>query len=403
MTKYRTLKSIFHEQGREAADQEAARRREAWFETDFRLGDKTLFYAVNRQLLLLQEQVFSNERIIESLAAEIPSAGQRSYLYELIAQEISATNELEGIRSTRQQIQEALSASPAEKKEFREIARLYLEFSRGKVETPLNPQEIRQTYDKLFGSEISAEDALDGELFRAGPVYILDGSGQQIHAGSASEAEIFSQLQAMQDHLEEDQVSFLFSRLAAHFMFEAVHPFYDGNGRFGRFLLSAQLGQALSVYTVLTLSHVINQQKRAYYKAFTALEDPLNQGEATLFVQVMLGFIRDAQLELISDFYAKKQLMNGLSNRIKTLHEKKKELSSGAIDALYVLGQVHLFGGGAGLEWETLRQLMEKSRNTVRAYIEELEKQELIGRTSSRPLRVRLSPAGRELLLLEDS
>lgn len=262
MKKYRTLKSIFHEQGREAADQEAARRREAWFETDFRLGDKTLFYAVNRQLLLLQEQVFSNERIIESLAAEIPFAGQRSYLYELIMQEISATNELEGIRSTRQQIQEALSASPAEKKEFKEIARLYLEFSRGGVETPLNPQEIRQTYDKLFGSEISAEDALDGELFRVGPVYILDGSGQQIHAGSSSEAEIFSQLQAMQDHLEEDQVSFLFSRLAAHFMFEAVHPFYDGNGRFGRFLLSAQLGQALSVYTVLTLSHVINQQKK---------------------------------------------------------------------------------------------------------------------------------------------
>ena len=168
-------------------------------------------------------------------------------------------------------------------------------------------------------------------------------------------------------------------------------------------MLSAQLYDVLSVYTVLTLSAVIYQKKATYYKAFSEVEDLLNRGDATQFAQVMLEFIRDAQLELISDFYAKKQLMSSLSNRIKTLHEKKKELSSGAIDALYVLGQVHLFGGGAGLEWEALRQVMEKSRNTVRAYIEELEKQEIIGRTSSRPLRVRLSSAGRELLLLEDS
>lgn len=397
MKKYRTLKSIFHEQGREAADQEAARRREAWFETDFRLGDKTLFYAGNRQLLLLQEQVFSNERIIESLAAEIPSAAQRSYLYELIMQEISATNELEGIRSTRQQIQEALSASPAEKKEFKEIARLYLEFSRGGVEAPLNQQEIRQTYDKLFGSEISAQDALDGKLFRDKPVYILDGSGQQIHAGAASEEEIFSQLQAMQDHLEEDQVSFLFSRLAAHFMFEAVHPFYDGNGRFGRFLLSAQLGQALSVYTVLTLSHVINQRKKAYYKAFTAVEDPLNQGEATLFVQVMLGFVRDAQQQLIKDFAQKKQQLDFLVERLEELGGQG-QLADSLAGTLFVLGQVALFNPGFGISWDELAEAVGKSKRKTREYLAGLEEEGLVERISSKPLRVRLSQAGQALL-----
>ncbi len=263
-------------------------------------------------------------------------------------------------------------------------------------------QEIRQTYDKLFGSEISAEDALDGELFRAGPVYILDGSGQQIHAGSASEAEIFSQLQAMQDHLEEDQVSFLFSRLAAHFMFEAVHPFYDGNGRFGRFLLSAQLGQALSVYTVLTLSHVINQQKGAYYKAFTALEDPLNQGEATLFVQVMLGFIRDAQQQLIKDFAQKKQRLDLLVGQLEELGGQG-QLADSLVGTLFVLGQVALFSPGFGISWDELAEAVGKSKRKTREYLAALEEEELVERISSKPLRVRLSQAGRELLLLEDS
>lgn len=398
MKKYKSLEKVFHQFDAATADEEGQRRRSNGFETSFQVGDYSLFYTSTPQLLVLQEQVLLNEQTIGQLALDIPVAAQRSYLYELIIREITSTNELEGIRSTRQEIQEALEAEPSENKSFREIARLYLELSEGKVDAPRTLQEIRQTYDKLFGSEISAEDALDGKLFRDKPVYILDGSGQQIHAGSSSEAEIFSQLQAMQDHLEEDQVPFLLSRLAGHFMFEAVHPFYDGNGRFGRFMLSAQLYEVLSAYTVLTLSAVIYQKKAAYYKAFSEVEDPLNKGDATQFAQVMLEFIRDAQLELISDFYAKKQLMSSLSNRVKTLHEKKKELSSGAIDALFVLGQIHLFGSGAGLEWETLRQLMEKSRNTVRAYIEELEKQELIGRTSSRPLRVRLSPAGQDLL-----
>lgn len=402
MRKYKSLKKVFHQFDAVVAEEEGQRRRSKGFETSFQVGDYSLFYTSTPQLLVLQEQVLLNERTISQLALDIPVAAQRSYLYELIIREIASTNELEGIRSTRQEIQEALEAEPSENKSFREIARLYLELSEGKVDAPRTLQEIRQTYDKLFGSEISAEDALDGELFRAGPVYIRDGAGKTIHAGTQDESVIWEQLQAMLEHLE-DEAPFLLSRVVSHFMFEAVHPFYDGNGRFGRFMLSAQLYDVLSVYTVLTLSAVIYQKKATYYKAFSEVEDPLNRGDATQFAQVMLEFIRDAQLELISDFYAKKQLMSSLSNRIKTLHEKKKELSSGAIDALYVLGQVHLFGGGAGLEWEALRQVMEKSRNTVRAYIEELEKQEIIGRTSSRPLRVRLSSAGRELLLLEDS
>lgn len=208
------------------------------------------------------------------------------------------------------------------------------------------------------------------------------------------------QLQAMLTHLEDD-APFLLSRVVSHFMFEAVHPFYDGNGRFGRFMLSAQLYEVLSAYTVLTLSAVIYQKKAVYYKAFSEVEDPLNMGDATYFAQVMLGFIRDAQLELISDFYAKKQLMSSLSDRVNALPGEREELSRGAVDSLFVLGQVHLFGGGAGLDWDTLRQVMDRSRNTVRTYIEELEKQQLIERTSSRPLRFRLSRAGLEMLFPE--
>ncbi|MGH1978553.1 Fic family protein [Rothia sp. L_38] len=398
MKKYRSLKSIFHQFDRQTAERFAQERRDMGYETSFVLGDHTLFYTVTPQLLLLQEQILLNERTLEELAASLPATARASYLYELITQEISATNEIEGVRSTRQEIQEALDAEPSDNKKFREIARLYLELSQGKVDVPHTLEEVRATYDRLFGSEIADEDRPDGRLFRAGPVFVHDGAGKIIHTGARDEEALEQQLRAMFDHLENTEVPFLPSRAVSHFMFEAAHPFYDGNGRFGRFFLSAQLQEVLSTYTVLALSHLIKQKKEEYHRAFTEAEEPLNYGEVTLFAHVILGFIRDAQLELIDDFEAKKQMMQLLHERVDGLKSGESELSAGALDALFILGQAHLFSGGRGIEWSDLAQILGKSRNTVRAYLVEVEQERLVERTSSRPLRVRLSEAGKALL-----
>lgn len=168
MKKYKSLKTVFHQFDAVTAEKEGRRRKNNGFETSFQVGDYPLFYTSTPQLLVLQEQVLLNERTLGQLAVDIPLAAQRGYLCELIIREITATNELEGIRSTRQEIQEALEAEPSENKSFREIARLYLELSEGKIEAPRTLQEIRDIYDALFGAEISAQDSLDGELFRAG-------------------------------------------------------------------------------------------------------------------------------------------------------------------------------------------------------------------------------------------
>ena len=68
---------------------------------------------------------------------------------------------------------------------------------------------------------------------------------------------------------------------------------------------------------------------------------------------------------------------------------------------LFIVGQTYLLSGGRGLSWDELTQMLEKSRNTVRAYLVELEQQKLVERTSSRPLRIRLSEAGKTLLFPE--
>lgn len=398
MQKYRLLKSVFHQYDHDTAASEAQRRRSNGFETRFTVGAETLFYTATPRLLQLQEKILRNERSIKNLAQNIPVAARKSYLYNLIIREIAATNEIEGVHSTRQEIMDALEAAPNEHKKFREIATLYLELSQGKVEPPVTLEGIRATYDSLFGSEIEEDDRLDGDLFRTGPVYVRDGANEVIHAGAKDEGEISEQLKAMLEHLEDDSASFLLSRVVSHFMFEAVHPFYDGNGRFGRFLLSAQLLHIFSAFTVLTLASQINGQRPKYYRAFTDVEEPLNFADATPFVHTMLELIQDAQVALMDDFELKQKQMSALESRLDVLVADDEELTEGLSGTLYVLAQERLFGNGLGVTWDTLTEVSGRSRSTTRKYIEGLETKGLAERISSRPLCIRLSQAGRSRL-----
>ena len=87
--------------------------------------------------------------------------------------------------------------------------------------------------------------------------------------------------------------------MTSHYLFECIHPFYDGNGRTGRCLLALYLDESLSIPTVLSLSRTIAENKNVYYAAFSSVENPLNHGEMTHFVYAMLELIRTAQSSMI--------------------------------------------------------------------------------------------------------
>ena len=92
----------------------------------------------------------------------------------------------------------------------------------------------------------------------------------------------------------------VFKAIITHFMFENTHPFNDGNGRFGRYLLASDLAQSLDELTGLSISTEISKNVRKYYKAFRETSRPSNRAEATLFVQDMLAIIIAAQLRQLA-------------------------------------------------------------------------------------------------------
>jgi len=104
----------------------------------------------------------------------------------------------------------------------------------------------------------------------------------------------------MLEIVNSDEVPQVYSSIIGHFLFEYIHPFYDGNGRTGRYLLALWLSEPLSLLTSLSLSRIIFENKDVYYRAFKRAEHPLMHGELTFFVISMLELVRQAQDELDS-------------------------------------------------------------------------------------------------------
>lgn len=87
-----------------------------------------------------------------------------------------------------------------------------------------------------------------------------------VHKGVEPEDKIIEVVETMLQTVQRDDMPEMISALASHYLFEYAHPFYDGNGRTGRYLLALFLSEALSVPTVLSLSRAIAENRSIYYR-----------------------------------------------------------------------------------------------------------------------------------------
>lgn len=402
---YRTLARLFHADRSMDSyanhDRLARQRLEA--DSTFTTGIGTplgeLFIATPRCVCMLTQKVLLAERQVSAMWRSIPGVMRWNYIYHAISEELLATNEMEGVRSTRKETEAAVAAArqartegDMEKARFGEFAKLYLNLTNRDVELPKTLEDIRDIYDKIALDEIDDKDRPDGELFRKGDVEVQGPHGTVIHSGVSSEARISALLAQMMDLARSDTIPFLQRAIASHFLFEYIHPFYDGNGRTGRYLLALYLSNDLTLPTVLSLSRTIAENKNEYYKAFTEAEDKLNSGELTFFVYTILGLIERAQESLIEELGVK---IDQLDKATVLRDELRREhaLSTNATLLLYAVMQEELFDTTKSMTLEDAGGDLMLTKQTIRKYVDELAGASLIEFTGRRPLRFRASGA----------
>lgn len=116
-------------------------------------------------------------------------------------------------------------------------------------------------YREMFGPSVTAGILRPGDLagYRSGPVFIR----QSMHVPPRSEA-VRELMPAFFDLLRDEREAAV-RVVLGHFFFVNIHPYFDGNGRMGRFLMNAMLASGGYPWTVVPLA-----QRTRYMTALEA-------------------------------------------------------------------------------------------------------------------------------------
>lgn len=381
-------------------------RRQA--ESSYSLGvyspeGEELFVAMPRELSVLCETVMRNERKLADVLVGLPGIARASLVRNLVISEVVGTNEIEGINSTRKQINDFLEADnhsgkSENNRRFRELAKLYLGLSESDIpERPTTPGEVRAIYDLVMEGEDLGDNAPDGVIFRKNPVEIIGSGGKVLHEGLMPENAIIDAVGSMIAFAESSEVPELISAITAHYIFEYVHPFYDGNGRTGRYLLALYLSRPLSPLTSLSLSRAIAENKAPYYRSFKETEGRLNHGEVTPFVICMAEYIVKAQESLLAELARSAAALSDVSKRLNEM-AGELGLSNRQVCILYILAQRDLFAAFPDASFAEIADYLSLTKQAARPSAKTLEEQGLICVASARPLRFTLTSEGRSVL-----
>ena len=275
------------------------------------LLDNNFFYVQNvtssNLIITLKTKVNELDLLINSFT----DFTKKQIIQSFLLDEISSTNKIENIFSTKHDIYSIINnVSTSKNKKIISISNAYKHLLETKGQNITKIEDIRSLHDIILKDAISKEDVLDGKVFRKNPVFITNGI-KNVHKGTINESNIMKFMEEFLSLYNSNNELFL-KMILCHFIFEYVHPFYDGNGRLGRYLFSNGLYLTSNSYFSFLISSSFEHEKTKYYKAFKAANDQYEFGCLNNFVDMILEILI-------------KQIDSNI-NKLKDDKEKIKEL-----------------------------------------------------------------------------
>lgn len=256
---------------------------------------------------------------------QLTSQEKALLIRKFMIEDIQDSNGIEGINTTKKEILDVLDEMKTAKDSKSESYINYYKelWNKGDVSFPTSMKEMRDIWDRLIGNDLSHKEKEklkpDGMFFRKGQVRITDGM-ESVDHGFFPEEKIIAGLERSLSILQNNELPH-FVRLALfHYFFERVHPFYDGNGRTGRFLLSLFLKANKEEIMAFRISHVLKMEKSSYYKAFKETKDVRNYGDLGTFVIPFLDMVKEQFLsdsEYIKESKSKMERWKRMSSSMK--------------------------------------------------------------------------------------
>lgn len=375
---YELLSKIFYKKPTEYESIYSARfNSEASIKLPIKIHENVGFIFNTNEITKLLVKIYKTINKINLLRTHLPNVAINSYIIKSLKDEIALTNEIEGVRSTRKEIEDAIDSIKSDKSaRFKGLVDKYFKLISNEIIPLNNCEDIRTIYDALVLPEIEKENLPDGILFRKEPVQVVSATQKEKHRGIMPESKIIESLDLCLDFLKNDDIDNLIKISAFHYLFGYIHPFYDGNGRTSRFISSYLIKNELDVLLALKLSYTVKNNINKYYKAFDVCNDRKNKGDITFFVVTFLELLSQASNDLYTKIADLNDQLNYYDNIINTLVDEKV-LNDKQAKCIFILCQNRLFDD-TYMNMNTLTGLLEKSDTTTRKILKSLESKNMI-------------------------
>ncbi len=341
---------------------------------DIKIADWPAFFLVTPEICEHMLTIQKVDKSIWLLCGKLPGIATKHFSRRCLIDEIILTNGIEGVHSTRREIDGVLAELERnhKQKRFAGLVQKYDMLLQG-AEFPLSTcEDIREIYDDLVLREVSGSDPKnipDGVIFRKEIVDVTDSSQKVVHQGLYPEEKIIDAMEKALKYLGDPSAELLYRVSVFHYLLGYIHPFYDGNGRLNRFISSYMLGKELHPLLGYRLSYTIKENITEYYKAYKTCNLPRNRGDLTPFVLMFLAVIEKSTRQLFSALTSRLDALNHYKEIIGRLpHGQERDCSN----LYYVLIQVELFSEH-GITMKELAKGRNLSPTTLRGQLKKVE------------------------------
>jgi len=191
-----------------------------------------------------------------------------------------------------------LSRLPLSNRLLREMHKILMTGVRGENKTP---GQFRRSQNWVGGSSLS--DA----------IYI-----PPVHS---EVPELMSDLEKFL-HNQKIEVPHLIKIAIAHYQFETIHPFLDGNGRIGRVLIAFYfVSKNILIKPSLYLSAFLEKHKTSYYDALARVQE---NNDMAHWIKFFLNAVIDTSQKSKETFQAIIELKSKVDSKILSLGRKAK-------------------------------------------------------------------------------
>jgi len=296
---------------------------------------------------------------LKGVGETIPN--QAMLINTIVLREAQSSSEIENVVTTTDALFKAFTAKtnkidPATKEVLRYREALWEGFTTLKKRAVLSTNTFIKIFQTIKQNKASIRNVPGTKIANSA-------TGEVLYTPPEGEQVIRDKLKNLEDYIHaEDKVDPLIKLAIIHYQFEAIHPFFDGNGRAGRIInILFLVYKDLLDLPVLYLSKYIIENKNDYYRLLRDVTEKDKWGPWILF---MLDAVEQTSA------YTRDKIISIRSLFEKTLEEAKKKLP----ERVYSKELIELLFHQPYTKGQFLVEAKIAERKTAADYLKKLEK-----------------------------